>query len=132
MQELRSRVAARVSALSSCANACLSSAFALLSHVEQVESKVRVLQLVSILVEAMGEQLQPHLGLISSALPPLWEAASAAASSKGGSGAVDAAAVVRLHAALISVLTHLIAKLRGAAMGNAGVASVVFPLLAYR
>lgn len=35
----------------------------------QVESMVRVLQLVSVLVEALGGRIAPHLNLIASALP---------------------------------------------------------------
>jgi hypothetical protein len=93
---------------------------------------VRVLQLVTLLVEVMGSQIAPYLATLSAALPALWQAASAASGGRAGPGAADAAAAVRLHGALISVLSHLIARLRGTALGNAGVASVVYPLLAYR
>jgi hypothetical protein len=35
----------------------------------QVESSVRLLQLVSVVAEAAGERLQPHLGALAAALP---------------------------------------------------------------
>eukprot|EP00798_Chlamydomonas_sp_ICE-L_P013523 gene13523-19388_t len=100
----------------------------------EVESMVRALQLVSVLVEAMGDQIRPHLGLIAGALPKIWEDASSHITSSTGDkgilsgggtpGAVDTGAIVRLHSALIAVLTHLVGKLRSVA-----VASVVYPLL---
>jgi hypothetical protein len=37
--------------------------------VSQVESSVRLLQLVSVVAEAAGERLQPHLGALAAALP---------------------------------------------------------------
>lgn len=43
--------------------------FALLGRLEEAESKVRVLQLVSVAVEVLGDAAQPHLGAVASALP---------------------------------------------------------------
>lgn len=43
----------------------------------------------------------------------------------------DTGAVVRLHSALIAVLTHLVGKLRSAALANEHIASVVYPLLRF-
>jgi hypothetical protein len=34
-----------------------------------VESSVRVLQLISVIAEAAGDQLQPHLGAVAQSLP---------------------------------------------------------------
>lgn len=39
----------------------------------QVESSVRLLQLVSVVAEAAGEQLQPNLGALAAALPQVGE-----------------------------------------------------------
>jgi hypothetical protein len=51
----------------------------------------------------------------------------------GGDGdegsAADSGAVVRLHSALIAVLTHLVGKLRAVAVRDVQIAGVVFPLL---
>lgn len=38
----------------------------------QVESSVRLLQLVSVVAEAAGERLQPQLGALAAALPQVW------------------------------------------------------------
>ena len=83
-------------------------------------------------LQVMGGRIRPHLGLIASALPKIWAAASAhitshsagnasssspgapvaAASRTAGAGpgnlSTDTGAVVRLHSALIAVLTHLV------------------------
>ena len=39
------------------------------NRLEEAESKVRVLQLVSVAVEVLGDSAQPHLGAVASALP---------------------------------------------------------------
>lgn len=39
----------------------------------QVESSVRLLQLVSVVAEAAGERLQPNLGALAAALPQVGE-----------------------------------------------------------
>ena len=49
----------------------------LLTRVEEAESKVRALQLVSVTIEVMGAAAQPHLPAIASALPQVWLPASA-------------------------------------------------------
>lgn len=38
---------------------------------------------------------------------------------------------MRLHSALLAVLTHLVGKLKGVALRNSQVAGVVYPLLQY-
>jgi len=137
--ETRSRVEARVAALSGSMSSALNGCFTLLKRLSEVESMVRVLQLVSVLVEVLGSRIHPHLGIIAAALPEIWEAASRHASSQGASSrssggdaaASDTGAVVRLHSALIAVLTHLVGKLRSVAVSNAQITSVIFPLLQY-
>eukprot|EP00198_Chlamydomonas_reinhardtii_P012580 XP_001701917.1 predicted protein [Chlamydomonas reinhardtii] len=199
--EATARVESRLAALSSeVTAAALLNCFGLLSRLREVESMVRVLQLVSVLVEALGERIRPHLGIIAAGLPQVWSRAemlSAAAASAaeatslldrdaarrrasdaagpstpgggaagGGSGAAGAAAgtpgsaaagrgrpgalaaargsadsgggmgheagaVVRLHSALIAVLTHLVGKLRAVALEDPNICGVVFPLLKY-
>ena len=44
-------------------------ALALQSRLEEIESRVRVLQLVSLTIEALGDRAQPALGVIADALP---------------------------------------------------------------
>ncbi len=39
------------------------------ARLEEAESKVRVLQLVSVTVEVLGDSAQAHLGAVASALP---------------------------------------------------------------
>ena len=41
----------------------------LFARLEEAESKVRVLQLVSVTVEVLGDNAQAHLGAVASALP---------------------------------------------------------------
>ncbi len=43
--------------------------FALVQRLEEVESKVRVLQLVSISIEVLGDATGPLLGAVAAALP---------------------------------------------------------------
>jgi hypothetical protein len=69
--------------------------------------------------------MQPHLGVIAAALPQIWSKAI------GHSSTSDTGAVVRLHSALIAVLTHLVTKLRGIATQDPRVMGVVFPLLQF-
>uniref|UniRef100_A0A7S3VSI4 Importin N-terminal domain-containing protein n=1 Tax=Dunaliella tertiolecta TaxID=3047 RepID=A0A7S3VSI4_DUNTE len=142
--EARERMRARLSALEGDISTCLTAAFALLGRLAEVESMVRVLQLISVLVEVLGERIGPHLPVIASALPALWAAASGAPPSTGKDASKkergadgesrkigDSGAVVRLHSALIAVLTHLVGKLKGMALRNSQVAGVVYPLLQY-
>ncbi|GLI59709.1 hypothetical protein VaNZ11_001566 [Volvox africanus] len=194
MAEASARVESRLASLSpQVTAAALLNCFGLLSRLREVESMVRVLQLVSVLVEALGERIRPHLGIIAAGLPQVWSraevlsaaAAAAAASSSlldranaghkhsadassladaaaggggsggaagsrtpsgtvrgtpgavaagrggGGDGNGEAGAVVRLHSALIAVLTHLVGKLRTVALEDANIRGVVFPLLKY-
>jgi hypothetical protein len=93
----------------------------------QAESRVRLLQLVSVVAEAAGEALRPHLGALAASLPQVWEAATAAARRPDA----DTGSVARLHSALMAVLTHLVGKLRGAALSDPGVQGVLYPLLQY-
>eukprot|EP00798_Chlamydomonas_sp_ICE-L_P011430 gene11430-17116_t len=67
--ETTARVEGRLSALSDSMVDALNHCFNLLVRLSEVESMVRALQLVSVLVEAMGDQIRPHLGLIAGALP---------------------------------------------------------------
>ena len=98
--------------------------------------------------QVMGDRILPHLGIIASALPHIWATASSHLSSPkslsnngspvrvrppGGSPSTssDTGAVVRLHSALIAVLTHLVGKLRAVAVRDPQVAGVIFPLLSF-
>ncbi|MEW5315516.1 MAG: hypothetical protein WDW38_006938 [Sanguina aurantia] len=123
----RARVEERMAALSDTLSQALAGAFSLLSRLSEVESMVRVLQLVSVLVEVMGTRILPQLSIIADALPKIWQTASS--SGAGGLASADTGAVVRLHSALIAVLTHLVSKLRSAAMKDPRIPGVVFPLL---
>ena len=49
--------------------ALLPALFALVQRLEEVESKVRVLQLVSVSIEALGDAAGPLLGSVAGALP---------------------------------------------------------------
>lgn len=60
---------ARMQALEASAGTLFAAIFALLGRLEEIESKVRLLQLVSICVEVLGEAAQPHLGAVAAALP---------------------------------------------------------------
>ena len=123
----KERLAWRGEALEGLLAELLTSCFALLARLEEAESRVRLLQLVSVVAEAAGEALRPHLGALAAALPPVWEAATAAARRPDA----DTGSVARLHSALMAVMTHLVGKLRGAALGDAGVQRVLYPLLQY-
>ncbi|KAG1678184.1 hypothetical protein FOA52_016121 [Chlamydomonas sp. UWO 241] len=137
--ETRKRVEQRLQALGETMSAALGGCFKLLERLSEVESMVRVLQLVSVLVEVMGTRILPHLGVVAGALPHIWATASSHLSkhsvssqpSSQGTGNVtlDTGAVVRLHSALIAVLTHLVGKLRAVAVRDTQIAGVVFPLL---
>lgn len=127
---------------------CFTNCFGLLARLSEVEGMVRVLQLVSVLVEVMGPRIQPQLGLLAAALPDVWSTASnaaaaaaasassagmlnAAASSSNDGKASEAGAVVRLHGALMAVLNHLVARLRDVAINDPRIQGVVYPLLQY-
>ncbi len=60
---------ARVAALEQAVGPILVALFALLERLTEMECMVRVLQLVSVLVELLGEHALPHLGIITNALP---------------------------------------------------------------
>lgn len=70
--ELLQATAARVAALEQAAGPILVALFALLDRLTEMECMVRVLQLVSVLVELLGDHALPHLGIITSALPQVW------------------------------------------------------------
>lgn len=123
----RERLAWRGEALQALLSELLSSCFGLLGRLSEAESRVRLLQLVSVVAEAAGEALRPHLGALAAALPQVWEAATSAAQRPDA----DTGSVARLHSALMAVLTHLVGKLRGAALEDAGVQGVLYPLLQY-
>ena len=61
-----------MAALGGQARQLLGGIFHLLTRVEEAESKVRALQLVSVTIEVMGAAAQPHLPAIASALPQVW------------------------------------------------------------
>ena len=59
----------RAGALARAAPALLPALFGLVQRLEEVESKVRVLQLVSVSIEALGDAAGPLLGSVATALP---------------------------------------------------------------
>ena len=142
MKEVKMKIEARTEALAGTMNEALQGCFALLDNrLHEVESMVRALQLVSVLVEVMGPRILPHLGAIASALPRIWSLASSHVSSSSSSpsktnqsnaekGSSDMGGVVRLHSALIAVLTHIVGKLRSAAVNDPQIAGVIYPMLA--
>lgn len=93
-------------------------------RLDETENVVRVLQLVSIVVELIGEQVKPLLGLFATALPNIWNTSRGAAN--GGDGAV-----ARLHSALMATLAHLVSRVGRTALSDPGLSSVLFPLLQY-
>jgi len=123
----RQRLSWRGEALQSLLSELLSSCFALLGRLSEAESRVRLLQLVSVVAEAAGEALRPHLGALAAALPQVWQAASEAARRPDA----DTGSVARLHSALMAVMTHLVGKLRSAALEDPGVQGVLYPLMQY-
>ncbi|EIE26982.1 ARM repeat-containing protein [Coccomyxa subellipsoidea C-169] len=113
---------ARTAALTSGATALFSALFGLLNRLEEAESKVRVLQLVSVAVEVLGDSAQPHLGAVASALPQVWSATQEATQSETG-------ALSRLHSALIAVVTHVVTRLGSRALRDPQFGGVLWPLL---
>jgi hypothetical protein len=113
---------AHVAAVEGSLDALMTSCFALLPRLGEVESMVRVLQCVSAAVELMGSRVRPHLASITDALPQVWTVISARAGEGTG-------ALTRLHSALIATLAHLISKLGAAAMAEPRVAAVLLPML---
>jgi hypothetical protein len=61
--------AARMAGLEAGARAILLALFQLLERLTEMECMVRVLQLVSVLVELLGDSVVPHLDIITSSLP---------------------------------------------------------------
>jgi len=59
----------RTGVLSQNGSDLLSALFSLVQRLEEVESKVRVLQLVSVTIEALGDAAGPLLGSVAAALP---------------------------------------------------------------
>lgn len=51
------------------AGAALTACFSLLGRVSEVDSMVRVLHLVTVMLEALGPKAQPHFHTITAALP---------------------------------------------------------------
>lgn len=51
------------------AGAVFTNCFQLLSRVSEVDSMVRVLHLVTVMLEALGPKAQPHFAAITAALP---------------------------------------------------------------
>ncbi|BDA43024.1 Importin-11 [Coccomyxa sp. Obi] len=116
---------ARVAALSTGASSLFAALFGLLNRLEEAESKVRVLQLVSVTVEVLGDNAQAHLGAVASALPQVWSATAEAAQGE----AAETGALSRLHSALIAVVTHVVTRLGSRALGDPQFQGVLWPLL---
>lgn len=102
------------------AGAVFHSCFQLLSHVSEVDSMVRVLHLVTVMLEALGPKAQPHFAAITAALPQIWNAAT----QEGSSGPAS-----RLHSALMAVLTHMVGRLGSLAIQDSHIQAVLYALL---
>lgn len=59
----------KLSLLNSKAGNLLSLALRLEARLEEIESQVRVLQLVSVTIELLGDRAQPFLGIVAEAIP---------------------------------------------------------------
>jgi len=75
--------------------------FQLLHDVREVDNKMAVLHVLSLLVESTGEAIKPHVGSILQALPGLW----------AESGEKNATV---LRAVIVSTLTNITKSLREA------------------
>ncbi len=75
--------------------------FQLLHDVREVDNKMAVLHVLSLLVESTGEAIQPHVGSILQALPGLW----------AESGEKNATV---LRAVIVSTLTNITRSLQEA------------------
>ncbi|KAK9845638.1 hypothetical protein WJX84_002303, partial [Apatococcus fuscideae] len=116
----------RLNILQKSAGTILSSVFSLMQdRLQEVESLVRVLQLVTILVEVLGDGVDPYLATLTDSLPKVWSKTH----SNEGSG--QSGAVARLHSALIAVLTHLVSRMGAQAASQSEVQGVLFPLLTH-
>ncbi|KAL3137525.1 hypothetical protein ABBQ38_004810 [Trebouxia sp. C0009 RCD-2024] len=102
------------------AGAVFGSCFQLLAQVSEVDSMVRVLHLVTVMLEALGPKAQPHFAAITAALPQIWNAATR----EGSSGPAS-----RLHSALMAVLTHMVGRLGSLAIQDPHIQSVLYALL---
>ncbi|KAL0029584.1 hypothetical protein WJX79_006026 [Trebouxia sp. C0005] len=102
------------------AGAVFHSCFQLLSRVSEVDSMVRVLHLVTVMLEALGPKAQPHFAAITAALPQIWNAAT----QEGSSGPAS-----RLHSALMAVLTHMVGRLGSLAIQDSHIQAVLYALL---
>ena len=65
MQDCNAHMATVEAQAGTALNAC----FQLLSRVSEVDSMVRVLHLVTVMLEALGAKAQPHFATITAALP---------------------------------------------------------------
>ena len=66
---------AKLGVLQQQSGALVTLALSLQGRLEEIESRVRVLQLVSLTVEALGDKVQSSLGAIAEALPQVGDAA---------------------------------------------------------
>ena len=83
---------------------CTSFLFSLLHGVREVDTKMKVLNIISLLMERVGPGIQPHVPTLLQALPALWE-------ESGGHNCS------MLRSIIISTLTNITKGLGGASEG---------------
>lgn len=83
---------------------CTRFLFLLLHEAQEVETKMKVLNIISLLMERVGPAIQPHVPTLLQALPTLW----------AESGEQNCSL---LRSIIISTLTNITKSLGGASMG---------------
>lgn len=119
---MRAELTAHKAAIEYNLDSIVSSCFELLPRLTEIESMVRALSCVSVTVDIMGTTMQSHLGIITTALPQVWNVINNRSGNSPG-------ALTRLQCALIGVMTHLIARLGAAALNEENVSRILMPLL---
>jgi hypothetical protein len=101
----------------------LGGCFDLLDRVHEIECKIVLLKLVSILVESVGKRSAPHLGRIVQMLPKVCASAGAPASEEQSRG------VARLQNSVVLVMSHMLRALGPVPMQMEEVRALLLPLL---
>jgi len=94
----------------------------ILPRIEDDELAARLLGATAALFELCGRAASPALAPLAAALPAVWERASSGAAGRPGGAA-------RLHACLLSVLTHVLRRLGPAAAADPALCAVLWPAL---
>jgi len=94
----------------------------ILPRIGDDELAARLLGATAALFELCGRGASPALAPLAAALPAVWARAAAGAAGRPGGAA-------RLHACLLSVLTHVLRRLGPAAAADPALCSVLWPAL---